>query len=67
MLVTDLRKKLTEERLAGRRPSIVVLEAGDFEELLNDLSIKTDVFDPIVLFGVRVVLPDEILNLEHAS
>ena len=63
MLVTDLRVRLLEERKQGRKPAVVVLTEKVFEEILADLTIKTDVFDPIVLFGVQIVIDSQILRL----
>ena len=63
MLVTDLRVRLLEERKQGRKPAVVVLTEKDFNEILEDLTIKTDVFDPIVLFGVQIVIDSQILWL----
>lgn len=63
MLVADLRKLLMEERKRGRKPAVVILNEKDFQEILEDLTIKTDVFDPIVLYGVQVVLDSQILRL----
>jgi len=63
MLVTDLRGILLEERKRGRKPAVVILNEKDFQEILEDLTIKTDVFDPIVLFGVQIVIDSQILRL----
>lgn len=63
MLVVDLRKILLEERKRGRKPAVVILNERDFQEILEDLTIKTDVFDPIVLFGVQIVIDSQILRL----
>jgi len=63
MIVTDLRGILLEERKRGRKPAVVILNEKDFQEILEDLTIKTDVFDPIVLFGVQIVLDSQILRL----
>lgn len=63
MLVTDLRAILLEERKRGRKPAVVILNEKDFQEILADLTVKHDVFDPIVLFGVQVVLDSQILRL----
>lgn len=63
MLVKDLRERLMEERKRGRKPAVVILNEKDFQEILEDLTIKTDVFDPIVLYGVQVVLDSQILRL----
>lgn len=65
MLVTELRGRLMEERKQGRKPAVVVLTEKDFEEILADLTIKTDVFDPIVLFGVQIVIDSQILRLTN--
>lgn len=63
MLVKDLREVLYEERKQGRKPAVVVLSQKDFEEILEDLTIKTDVFDPIILFGVQIVVQAQILQI----
>lgn len=63
MLVTELRARLMEERKRGRKPAVVILNEKDFQEILEDLTIKTDVFDPVVLFGVQVVIDSQILRL----
>jgi hypothetical protein len=63
MLVTELRGRLLEERKRGRKPAVVILTEKDFNEILEDLTIKTDVFDPIVLFGVQIVIDSQILRL----
>jgi len=63
MLVVDLRGTLLEERKRGRKPAVVILNEKDFQSILEDWTIKTDVFDPIVLFGVQIVLDSQILRL----
>lgn len=63
MLVVDLRGILLEERKRGRKPAVVILNEKDFQSILEDSTIKTDVFDPIVLFGVQIVLDSQILRL----
>lgn len=63
MLVADLRKILLEERKQGRKPAVVVLTEKDFQEILEDLTIKTDVFDPIIVHGVQIVLQAQILQV----
>lgn len=63
MLVTELRTRLLEERKRGRKPAVVILTEKDFNEILDDLTIKTDIFDPVVLFGVQIVIDSQILRL----
>lgn len=63
MEVTKLREILLEERKRGRKPAVVILNEKDFQEILEDLTIKVEVFDPIVLFGVQIVLDSQILRL----
>ena len=65
MLATGLREILLEERKQGRKPAVVILNEKDFQEILEDLPIKADVFDPIILFGVQVVLESQILRLTN--
>lgn len=67
MLVTDLRKILLEERKEGRKPAVVVLSQKDFDEILADLSIKMDVFDPIIIHGVQVVVAAQILQVGETT
>lgn len=67
MVVNELRGILLEERKRGRKPAVVILNEKDFQEILEDLTIKTDVFDPIVLFGVQIVLDSQILRLTDRS
>ena len=55
MLVTEFRAHLLKERTEGKRPEIVIMSEKDFQELLGDLTIKSEVFDPVILHGVRVV------------
>lgn len=57
-----LRKVLLEERMNGRRPLVVVLGDKDFRELLEDLTIKYDIFDTIFVQGVHVVTENQILR-----
>lgn len=50
MLVNELSKVLVEEKMKGRKPTVVILSEKDFLELVEDSPIKRDIFDPVIFF-----------------
>jgi len=63
MTVAELRDIFVRERVAGRRPTVAILTEDQFREILADLSVKVDAFDPVILYGVQIVTPAQVLNL----
>lgn len=67
MLATELRDRLVQEMIFGRRPQVVVLGRGSWKELVADLTGKRDAFEPLIFQGVMVVTHEQLLNLSDPA
>lgn len=63
MLATELRDHLYKEMCKGRRPQVVLVTQKDYTDLIQDLTGKRDVFEPLIFQGVMIVTAEMVLML----
>jgi hypothetical protein len=67
MLASELRDRLVQEMIFGRRPQVVILGQKSWQDLAADLTGKRDAFEPLIFQGVMVVTHEQVLTLSDPA